>query len=201
MTAVIIAVSTTLLIPMSKADLVEQKVNVYAWVDKLQYAPGESGILYITVRNDMLTKDVIIKNITIKFPWFSYNHAAGKWEGNRTIHDIDFTAVRKAGKIYDKQVEFTVPDDGRIISMDVQKIDIDVRDSNNNRYYLDSQVNISIDNPASHMAMEDMDKLISLMTVQVVLIIVCTVILAAATFLSRRRAPTVPKKEETKTTP
>lgn len=194
----VIAVSTILFMPMSNAALVPEAVNVYAWVDKLQYAPGETGTLYIVVRNDMPTTDVIIKNITITFPWFSYNHATGNWEGNKTIQDIDFTATRKAGKIYDEQVEFTVPTDGRIVSAMTGSIDVDVRDSENRRLTPTWSVSISIDNPPSHIAVEDMEKLLSLITVQVVLTIVCTIIVAAAIFLSRRKAPAMWKKEEPK---
>src|SRR5256885_188037 len=55
--------------------------NLYARTDRPTYAPGDTGTLFITVRNQG-TNAFTIKNITVTYPWkfFITDH----WDGNFT---------------------------------------------------------------------------------------------------------------------
>ena len=98
--------SAILFVPLTKAQITPREFNVYAWVDKLQYAPGDSGTLYITIRNDLAT-EVYVYNITIEYPWHAY--AKDHWEGNDTI-EVN-AAIARDGGVINKESKFTVPKD------------------------------------------------------------------------------------------
>jgi hypothetical protein len=82
---------------------------VYAHTDKSAYNPGDSGTLYITVRNQG-TQAFTVENISITYPWFSYVN--GAWNGNVTTTGI--TSAIAENQNYNTQYSFTVPTDGRI---------------------------------------------------------------------------------------
>ena len=168
-------------------------VNIYAWTDKTSYDTGEHGKLTIVIRNDRTDEDLILYNITITYPWFTYT--GEKWEGNDTV--VVNEAISKNGGIKTFTREFAVPSDGRAITP----------------YYTPAQISIVIQvdkapfqytkNPPIYikstplyMSLEDGDKLVTLFTIQVVLLIVCTVIIAATIFLSARRPQVMWKAEE-----
>ena len=167
-------------VSVAEAQVVPQTVNVYAWVDKRQYAPGETGTLYITVRNDD-TKDYIIKNITIEYdPWFGYYKDA--WEGNYTIKDekgLPFSLL--AGKIYNTEVTFTVPEGGRASSASITiRVWVDKLP-----WYFVGGVPVNVVNPPELIVITNMDVWMTSLTVVTV---ICTIILALAIFLATRRA-------------
>ena len=154
--------------------------TVFVFSDKPEYAPGESGTLYITFSNN-LGKKVSIYNITITFElWFAYT--AGKWEGNYTI---EVNTVYNPGDKLEKQIDFTVPTDGRAKSTQVT---VNV---NADTYIPDTDYDVEVVTTPKYM-----EQLITLFTIQVVLLIVCTIIIAATIFLSARRPRITWKAEE-----
>jgi len=193
-----IAVSTIFLTSSAHAQ-VPATVNIYAWTDKTYYNPGEKGVLKIVIRNDRTDQDLIIKNITITYPWFGYT--GDKWEGNDTIKVDPPPVILKNGGTYTKSVDFNIPTDGRVTTSmyEVSHIDIRVAVDKSPYYYPtigDYQVPIYIKSTPLYMSFEDADKIVTLFTIQVVLIIVCTVIIAATIFLSVRRPQVTWKAEE-----
>ena len=193
-----IAMSTIFLTSLVYAEI-PATVNIYAWTDKTYYNPGEKGVLKIVVRNDRTDQDLIIKNITITYPWFGYT--GDKWEGNDTIKVDPPPVILKNGGTYTKSVDFNIPTDGRVTTSmyEVSHIDIRVAVDKSPYYYPtigDYQVPIYIKSTPLYMSFEDADKIVTLFTIQVVLIIVCTVIIAATIFLSVRRPQVTWKAEE-----
>jgi hypothetical protein len=83
-------------------------VNIYARTDKASYVPGDTGTLFITVRNDG-TQSFAVKNISITYPWKAF--IVDHWEGNFTTTGI--TQPLAGGQTYNAQYTFTVPSDGR----------------------------------------------------------------------------------------
>lgn len=172
-------------------------VNIYAWTDKTSYNPGEKGILKIVIRNDRTDVDLILKNITITYPWFAYT--GEKWEGNATLKpDV---ALTKNGGLYTTNVEFNIPVDGRVTSgtYGISEISIRIAVDKSPYYYPttgDYQAPIYIKSTPLYMSFEDIDRIVTLFTIQVVLVIVCTVIIAATIFLSVRRPQVTWRTEE-----
>jgi hypothetical protein len=88
-------------------------VNTYARTDKPTYAPGDTGILYITVKNQG-TQAFSVKNISITYPWMAF--ITDHWDGNFTSIISPVVALA-AGQTYNTQYSFTVPTDGRASSL------------------------------------------------------------------------------------
>src|SRR5947208_5431788 len=80
-------------------------LNVYARTDRTSYAPGDTGTLFITVRNQG-TAAFTIKNITVTYPWklFITDH----WDGNST-YVITPVAALAQGQTYNTQNASTLP--------------------------------------------------------------------------------------------
>jgi len=171
--------SAILFASLTKAQPPTEKFYVYAWVDKLQYEPGDSGTLYITIRNDLKT-EVYIYNITIEYPWHAY--VEDHWEGNDTIEVK--TAIERDGGVINKESKFEVPKDGKAITAGTSQIDVVVWTDELGLEGPDSPVLISVANPPVHMAVKDMN---TWMTSLTVVIVVCTIILAIVVFLSTRK--------------
>ena len=170
--------SAILFVSPTKVQAAPEEFYVYAWVDKLQYLPGDSGTLYITIRNDM-ADEIYVYNITIIYPWHSY--VKDHWEGNDTIEVK--TAIERKGGVLNKESTFEVPSDGRAV--DPSDIDVYVYTDELGVEDSDNLVLISVANPPVHMVLTDMDMWMTSLTVAVV---ICTIILAIAIFLSTRRA-------------
>jgi hypothetical protein len=83
-------------------------VNTYARTDKSSYVPGDTGTLFITVRNQG-TQSFAVKNISVTYPWKAF--ITDHWDGNFTTTGI--TQALAAGQTYNTQYSFTVPTDGR----------------------------------------------------------------------------------------
>ena len=149
-------------------------ITIYGYVDKTQYMPGDKGTLKIWIVNDG-TEDIILKSVTIEYPW----NAFYIWEGNETIEDIN-AAILKGGN-WSTSRTFTVPTDGRAIggSIRVHVVTSAVSDTN--------WIPVNVASAPAYGSIQDMDKLVTLFTVQAVLLIVCTIIIAATIFLSVRR--------------
>jgi len=158
-------------------------VTVIAWTDLREYEPGQSGKLYITIRNDLQDTDLIIKNISIVYvPWHAY--VKDHWEGNASFTDINVICKMKGG-VYYKEVTFTVPTGGRGVSAEARiTVELDKSDYNPAR----EDVDIDVVGSPVPMTIEDMNLWMTSLTVAIV---VCTIILAIAVFLGTRstRAP------------
>jgi hypothetical protein len=166
-------------------------VNIYAWTDKTSYDPGEKGTLKIVVRNDKTDEDLILYNITIEYPWFSFT--GDKWEGNDTI--VINEAISKNGGSKMCTRDFTVPSDGRAL-MSVYGSTISIRiNVDKAPYHYDEHPSIYVKSTPLFISLEDGDKAIMLFTILVVLVIICTIILAATIFLSSRK-PQIPSRLE-----
>ncbi|MBX5328805.1 MAG: hypothetical protein QHH18_05210 [Candidatus Bathyarchaeota archaeon] len=153
-------------------------IEIYGYVDKPQYKPGEQGNLRIWIYNDG-TEDITIKSITVEYPW----HDAYVWEGNETIKDIQYPTI-DAGENRSFTLTFTVPTDGRAIASGISNIKVrTVTD----KITETKNIPISIASTPAPMSIQDMDKLITLFTILTVLIIVCTIIIASTIFLSTRK--------------
>ena len=84
-------------------------VNTYAHTDKPSYVPGDTGTLFITVRNQG-TQSFAVRNISITYPWKGF--ITDHWDGNST-NIISPVAALAQGQTYNTQYTFTVPTDGR----------------------------------------------------------------------------------------
>ena len=193
------AMSTIFLTSLAYAQIPATTVNIYAWTDKTYYNPGEKGVLKIVVRNDRTDQDLIIKNITITYPWFGYT--GDKWEGNDTIKVDPPPVITKNGGTYTKSVDFNIPTDGRVTTSIYGAPHIGIRVTvDESPYYYpttgDYQVPIYIKSTPIYASFEDMDRIVTLFTIQVVLVIVCTIIIAATIFLSVRRPQVTWRAEE-----
>ena len=85
---------------------------VYGRTDKPAYSPGDSGTLFITIRNQG-TQAFTVKNISITYPWFAF--VTDHWDGNVTMNNIN-QAVAENNNL-NEQFSFTVPTDGRAASI------------------------------------------------------------------------------------
>lgn len=84
-----------------------------ARTDKPSYLPGDSGTLYVTVKNTG-TLPFTVKNVTVIFPWMAF--ITDHWDGNFTDNGPNNAGINDAlaiGQTFNKQYSFTVPTDGR----------------------------------------------------------------------------------------
>jgi len=181
---IVMTVSMLLLASLVNA----QPETVTVWTDKHEYSPGQTGKLYVAY-NNILEDPVTIRNITVVFSqWWAYISDA--WVGNLTYKpsENEKTLAEHATRVF--EISFTVPSDGRARSTNAE---IKVY---TNLPYFDKPISdpeISVfETPV------DMEQIITLFTIQVVLLIVCTIIIAATIFLSARR-PQVTWKPQEKT--
>ena len=174
--------SMILFVSPTKVQAAPEEFYVYAWVDKLQYSPGDSGTLHVTIRND-LGDEVYVYNITIIYPWHAY--VIDHWEGNDTIEIKG--VVERDGGVLNKEFTFEVPKDGKAL-FESDEINVVVYTDELDEQGPDSRVLISVANPPVHMAVTNMDVWMTSLTVAIV---ICTIILAIVFFLSTRgaRAP------------
>lgn len=179
----IIFLSVLLYISLASA---QEPEAITAWTNKPNYNPGESGTLYIVFYNNR-DRALTLEKIIVTFEsWRAYKD--GLWEGNQTI------AVNKAiasGETHLIEATFTVPTDGRAVST---AIDIRV-------YTTEAGVISSPSAKQFYVYVSEtpnyMEQIVTLFTIQTVLTIVCTIIIAAAIFLSVR-GPQIIWRKETK---
>ena len=180
---IVMTVSMLLLAPLVNA----QPETVTVWTDKHEYSPGQTGKLYVAYNN--VRKDpVTIRNITVVFSqWCAYVNDA--WVGNLTYKpsENEKTIAEYTTRVF--EISFTVPSDGRARWTDAE---------------IKVYTNLGYDQPSSDPTISVfetpvyMEQIITLFTIQVVLLIVCTIIIAATIFLSARR-PQVTWRPQEKT--
>jgi hypothetical protein len=118
-TITLVAIGTFGLLIATPAQAALPGLVVYAHTDRTSYTPGDSGTLFITVRNQG-SSAFTIKNVSVTYPWrfFITDH----WDGNFTTTGI--TQAVAPGQVYNTQYSFTVPTDGR--ASDGGTIDISI---------------------------------------------------------------------------
>jgi uncharacterized membrane protein len=172
----VLAIATLAFLPLCKAQFAS--VTVYGYTDKPYYKPGDTGTLKFWVYNRG-TEDLILENITILYPWYN---AVGLWGGNVTIVPSTSTVIKPGGNWSDTS-SFTVPNDGRISSVSGSiRINV-VTDKTTGS----SSITINIQSAPFYFSLQNMDQLLTWQMILVVVILVCTLIIVAAMFLSVRR--------------
>ena len=162
---------------------VAQPPTLHAWTDKPQYTPGEKGKLKISLLNE-LDKPIEIHNITIRYPWFRYDAEKGEWAGNETFKGepkiiATMTSKGTENDHYYKEVEFTIPSDGRAAMGNL--ISIDVWTSEGRR---SGSADLLVVATSFPMSIVNLDMWMTNLTVAIV---ICTIILAIVVLLSTRR--------------
>ena len=115
---------------------------VYARTDKSSYLPGDTGTLFITVRNTG-TQTFAVKNISITYPWKAF--VTDHWEGNTTTV-LSSPPGLTQGTTYNTQFSFTVPTDGRasFLGGGTISISIGTPDIGSNGSYIPGEATITI---------------------------------------------------------
>ena len=158
-------------------------LTIYGYTNKAQYKPGETGTLTFWIYNDG-TDDLILKNVTIFYPWYSVI-----WGGNETISGQD--AVINPQGNWTTSLTFTVPNDGRATSGGIHiTVATDKIPSETGSIFL------NVATPSGMGSLEGMDNLIMLLTFLIIITLICTIIIAAAIFLSARRPQVTWKAEQ-----
>lgn len=162
--------------------------SITAWTDKSPYNPGDSGKLYIALHNPQESA-ITITRVEVTFEaWRAFTN--GVWEGNETI---EVNEALKSGEIYLIETDFTVPTDGRAITTPVE-IMVYTKEAGVLTLHCGEEFYIQV----SEVPPNYMTQIVSLLTIQAVLMIVCTVIIAATIFLSARRPKMAWREEEGK---
>jgi hypothetical protein len=86
----------------------------YGRTDRSSYLPGDSGTLFITVRNEG-SQALTVKNITVDYPWMAF--ITDHWDGNFTATGINQALSQNQN--YNTQYAFTIPSDGRAHSGEI----------------------------------------------------------------------------------
>jgi hypothetical protein len=163
-------------------------VNVYGYTDRPQYKPGETVTLKFFIYN-WGPEDIILKNVSIFFPWYS-----PLWGGNTTIKTINVALTQDQNWTPAQTFTFMVPTDGRSVGGNIQ-IDF-VFTFGDDAYSRSDSIPLSVASAPGYLAFENMDRIVTLFTVLVVLVIVCTGIIAATIFLSKGRSHVTWKAEQ-----
>lgn len=177
--ALFLLLALTLMASLCVLGQAAPKATIYGYVDKTQYLSGEEGKLKIWIINEG-DADLILQNITVTYPWNSYL----PWEGNDSRKTIGAVILIEGNTTY--EFDFTVPSDGRALAYGSIIVRV-VTDKDTDVAYFA----INIANPPMSFNLEDMDNLITLITVQIVVAIIAALIIAAAVFLTGRRPTSV----------
>jgi uncharacterized membrane protein len=162
-------------------------LEIYGYTDQTYYRPGDTGTLKLWVYNDG-NEDLILKNVTIYYPWYN---PVGLWEGNVTITPSTSTVIAAGGN-WSGTSSFTVPNDGRVIAGS-SSIRINVVTDKTTR---SSSISMSLASVPYYFSLQNMDQLLTTLMILVAVIVVCTLIIAGAIFLSVRRLQMMWKPEE-----
>lgn len=119
-------------------------VSIYLLTDKAHYKYGQSGKLYITVRNEG-PGPIAIRTISVTFPWFGWYH--GGWTGNETLTDLEDSLVDENDTSIEFEVEFTVPAEGRAAISSVATVTVEYEwsdESDSETEYIPIEVEIPV---------------------------------------------------------
>jgi len=161
-------------------------VNIYGYTDKSQYKPGEIGTLKFWIYN-WGPEDITPKNITIEYPWYS-----PIWGGNKTITISGISLAKDQN--WSATETFTIPTDGRATGgwITLRFVYTFGASTPTRTEY----VYLNVASAPTYSSLQDMDKIVTLLTVLTVLTIVCAIIIAATIFLAARRPAVTWKAEE-----
>lgn len=166
-------------------------VDVYTNLDKVQYALGEQGKIFITIKN--AGEDPIeIRNVSIYFEsWMWYTVDGWDELGNQTIVYSEPITVGSNTTIELDEIGFTVPSDGRAVTTEVN-----IWIYTNKPSPLHEREFITVVDPSTQNLLRALDNIVVLLTVGAILAIISAIIVAAAIFLSGRRPGVTWQKEE-----
>jgi hypothetical protein len=181
---VVLAVAALAFLPLSNA---AATLTVYGYTDQAFYKPGDSGTLYFWIYNSGNVA-LILANVSIYYPWYN---AEGLWAGNVTITPSASTVILPAGN-WSGTASFTVPNDGRAPSGS-SSIRIVV---GTDEVIGSGSVSMTVTSVPFYFSLQNMNQLTLWLEVLVALIVVCTLIIAAAIFLSLRRRQTMLRPEQ-----
>ena len=180
----LLCISAILFAPLAQAGGPSEIVT--AWTDKHEYSPGQTGKLYVAY-NNIREDPVTMRNITVVFSeWWAYINNA--WVGNLTYKpsENEKTIAEHTTRVF--EISFTVPSDGRA-RLTNAKIKVYTNLPGSDEPSSDPAISV-FETPVYE------EQIITLFTIQVVLLIVCTIIIAATIFLSARRPQVTWKPEE-----
>jgi uncharacterized membrane protein len=181
---VILAASSCAFLPLCRA---VASLEIYGYTEQSYYSPGDTGTLKFWVYNSG-DEDLILNNITIYYPWYN---PVGLWEGNVTIIPSTATVIAAGGNWSDTS-SFTVPNDGRVLGGS-SSIRITVVTDKTTQ---SSSISMGLVSVPYSFTLQNMDQLSTGLTILVVMIVVCTLIIAAVIFLSLHRLQMMWKPEE-----
>jgi uncharacterized membrane protein len=161
-------------------------LQVYGYTDQTYYKAGDTGTLNFWVYNSG-NVDLILDNVTIIYPW---SNPVGLWGGNVTITPSTSTVIAPGGN-WSGTSSFTVPNDGRLLGIS-SSISITVVTDKTTQ---SSSIPISLASVPLYFSLQNIDQLMTWLMVLVVVIVICTLIIAAAIFLSLRGRRTMWKQE------
>lgn len=180
---VVLAAASLAFSPLCRATA---SLQVYGYTDQTYYKPGDTGTLKFWVYNSG-TEDLILKNVTIYYPWYN---SVGLWGGNETITPSTSTVIAAGGN-WSSTSSFTVPNDGRVVGVS-GSISINVVTDKTTR---SSSISISLLSVPFYFSLQNADQLMTWLMVLMVVIVLCTLIIAGAIFLSMRRRQMTWKQE------
>jgi hypothetical protein len=164
-------------------------ISISGYLDKPNYMPGDTVTVTFSVYEGG-SDTINLANVTIVYPWYNI-----MWGGNQTI-DANNAAIAQ-GKSWNSTATFTIPTDSRAISGYVTIYYYAVSGSTVYKSSASaSTLYLHVSSVPYYSSIQNMDQLITLFTVQAVLIIVSALIIAAAIFLSTRSPKVAWKAEE-----
>jgi len=164
----------------------EPAVSISGYTEKPLYNPGQSGTVTLFVYNHG-PEDIVLKNVTVWYPWYSQ-----VWGGNDTFTSIN--ATLSSGESWNGSKTFTIPSDSRGASGGFIVVAA-VYTVGTSTLTEEDDVMMSIVNPSD--VSQSVDRLINYLTVAIALMVICTVIIAAAIFLGAHKLQSVWKMEQT----
>jgi len=179
---ILTAFITTELFTIARADPI---VSIFGYTDEPSYNPGQSGTVTLFVYNRG-PEDIALKNVTISYPWYS-----PVWGGNDTFANLNTTL--SSGENWNGSKTFTIPSDSRATSGPI--IVAAVYTVGTSTQTAEDDVMMTIANPSD--VSQSVDRLIDYVTVAIALMVICTVIIAAAIFLGANKLQSVWKMEQT----
>jgi hypothetical protein len=154
--------------------------NVYARTDKASYVPGDSGTLYITIKN-IGSQSFTVKNITVDYPWMAF--IIDHWDGNFTNTGIN-GFVTSNGGTWNTQYSFTVPSDSRVYNNQEQAtiiIGTDIPNDIQGLYHASATIAIA------GATYQPLDLTTSLLPVVSIVLIAAAVVMLALVYMALRK--------------
>jgi len=171
-----LALASLFFLPLCKAQY--PNAHIYAYTDKPYYNVGDTVTLKFWIMNTG-TEDLILDNVSLTYPWYD-SHVNF---GNATIAPANI--VIHQGGNWSDTFTFTVPNDGRATGGSIGIYA--VLDKTTAGTSVDLNV---LTVPTS---IEDTGTFLTWFIILVAIILICTLIIAAALFMSKHRTPVMTK--------